>query len=105
MPASSQTLCRYVAVLASSLKFNSVKQYLNIVCLLHLEWGLQNLLKDNFCVNNILKGIRHYLGDSITRKKPITPDALLIPSKLDVTNSFDAAVWAERLIMFYGLLR
>ena len=29
----------------------------------------------------------------------------LILSELDVTKSFDAAVWAAHLIMFYGLLR
>ena len=106
VPASSQTLCRYATFLARSLKFGSVKQYLNIIRLLHLEWGLPNPIKDNFCVNNILRGIRRHLGDGVTQKKPITPDVLkLILSKLDVTKSFDAAVWAACLIMFYGLLR
>lgn len=106
VPAASLTLCRYATFLARSLKFNSVKQYLNIVRLLHLEWGLPNPLKDNFCVNNALKGIRRHLGDSVTQKRPITPDVLkLILSKLDVSHSFDASVWAACLIMFYGLLR
>ncbi|WAR29162.1 hypothetical protein MAR_002730, partial [Mya arenaria] len=31
IPASTQTLCRYAAFLSKSLKFNSIKQYLNIV--------------------------------------------------------------------------
>ena len=106
VPATSLTLCRYATFLARSLKFNSIKQYLNIVRLLHLEWGLPNPLKDNFSVNNTLKGIRRHLGDHVTRKRPITPGVLkLILSQLDVSVSFDAAVWAACLISFYGLLR
>ena len=92
--------------LARTLKFNSIKQYMNIVRLLHLEWGLPNPLKENFCVNNTLKGIKRHLGDSVTRKQPITPDVLkLILTQLDVSVSLDAAVWAACLISFYGLLR
>ena len=106
VPASSLTLCRYATFLARTLKFNSIKQYMNIVRLLHLEWGLPNPLKENFCVNNTLKGIRRHLGDSVTRKQPITPDVLkLILTQLDVSVSLDAAVWAACLISFYGLLR
>ena len=104
VPATSLTLCRYATFLARSLKFNSIKQYLNIVRLLHLEWGLPNPLKDNFSVNNTLKGIRRHLGDHVTRKRPIIPGVLKsILSQLDVSVSFDAAVWAACLISFYGL--
>ncbi|WAR24216.1 hypothetical protein MAR_037885, partial [Mya arenaria] len=51
IPASTQTLCRYAAFLSKSLKFNSIKQYLNIVRILHAEWNLPNPLSNNFILN------------------------------------------------------
>jgi len=47
VPASSDTLFRYALMLANSLQHSSVKQYLNIVRILHLEWGLPNPLESN----------------------------------------------------------
>ena len=106
VPASSVTICRYAAFLARTIKYNSVKQYLNIIRLLHNEWGLINPLKDNFQLSCIMKGIRRHLGDSVVRKKPITPDMLKnILVHLDMTSSLDTTVWAVCLTMFYGLLR
>lgn len=40
VPASESTLCRYVADLAVSVKVETIKQYLNVVRLVHLESGL-----------------------------------------------------------------
>jgi hypothetical protein len=106
VPASSTTLCRYAAFLAKTLKYNSVKQYLNIVRLLHAEWGLPNPLHNDFAFNCTMKGIRRHLGDNVNRKKPITPELLCkLLSQLDLTSSKDATVWALSLCMFYGLLR
>ena len=106
VPASSDTLVKYAAFLARSLKYTSVRQYLNIVRILHLEWGLENPMKDNFSLNCVLKGIRRGLGDSQCRKLPITPELLLkILSKLDLSSAFDCSVWATCLLMFFGMLR
>ena len=106
VPASSATICRYASYLARSMKYNSIKQYLNIIRLLHLEWGLPNPLQGNFTVNSIMRGIRRHLGDQVSRKRPITPDILReILSNLDIKVSFDATIWATCLLMFYGLLR
>lgn len=106
MPATSSTICRYAAYLARSLKYNSVKQYLNIIRLFHEEWNLPSPLTNNFALTCTLKGIRRHLGDAVVRKKPITPEFLQkILSNLDVSLAFDATVWAVCLSMFYGLLR
>ncbi len=106
VPASLETLCMYAALLARSLKYSSLRQYLNIVRLLHLEWGLPNPLVDNFQLSCVLKGIRREVGDRVVRKQPITPDLLLsILASLDVSVVVDAQVWAACLLMFYGLLR
>lgn len=106
VPASSTTLCRYAAYLAKTLKYNSIKQYMNIIRLIHLEWGLPNPLEHDFSLTCTLRGIRRNLGDTVNRKHPITPDMLrTILSKLDVRLSVDATVWAICLCMFFGLLR
>lgn len=106
VPASPATLCRYVVFLARSLKYTSVRQYLNIVRLLHLEWGLDNPLENNFSLDCVLKGIRRGLGDCPARKLPITPELLqTIRSQLDLSSPFDCSVWAACLVMFFGMLR
>lgn len=106
IPATTRTLCLYAAYLARRLKYNSIKQYLNIIRILHLEWHLSNPLLDNFHLQATLRGIRRHLGDSVSRKEPITPQLLmLLLSHLDITTPIGATVWASALIMFYGLLR
>lgn len=106
VPATSDTLCFYAAFLARSLKFSSVRQYLNIVRILHLEWGVSNPLENNFQLACVLQGIRRDHGDQVCRKLPITPDLLRsILASLNPAQVVDAQVWAACLLMFYGLLR
>ena len=106
VPASSKLLCQYAAYLAGKLKYSSIKQYMNIVRLLHCEWGLQNPCINNYLLTSTLRGIRRHLGDKVQRKSPITPALLrVILSRLDVSTVRGASVWAAALLMFFGLLR
>ena len=106
VPASTEVLCRYAAMLASRLKYSSVTQYMNIIRLLHLEWGLKNPMEDNFWFKCTLKGIRRVKGDCVTRKLPITPEVLCqIYSMLDMRNDIHACLWSAALVMFFALLR
>ena len=103
VPASVETVCRYAALLARSLKFSSVRQYLNIhvIRLLHLEAGEINPL-DCYLVQSMLKGLRRQLGDRVIRKLPISPSLLLnILSSLNLDNVLHSAVWAAGLLMFF----
>ena len=107
VPASTQTICRYVALLARTHKFSSIKQYMNIIRILHLEWDLPNPLADNYHISSVLKGIRRDLGDNpINRKLPMTPNILMrILCVLDLSDSAHCTFWAACLVMFYGMLR
>ena len=106
VPATSETLCRYAAYLANSLKFSSIKQYMNIVRLLHQEWGLPNPLETDFHLKNTLRGIRRHLGDRVIRKSPISPELLVtFLNTLDVRSPRGASIWAAALLMWFGLLR
>lgn len=106
VPASSATICRYAAMLARSHKYSSISQYLNVIRILHLEWGLPDPLKDNYPLSSLMKGIRRALASPVCRKKPITPNLLLhILSTLDVSQSLDSCIWAAALLMFGAMLR
>ena len=93
---------------AVSKKCTTIKQYMNIIRLLHLEWGLNNPLQDHFKLNGVLKGIKRQRGTPPppARKLPITPGLLIsILNNLNLLSPSECAVWAAGLIMFLGLLR
>ena len=106
VPATATVLSLYAAYLARRLCYKSVKQYMNIVRILHLEWGLGNPLADNFHLHTTLQGIRRHKGDITCRKAPITPQLLLLlQNQLNLSTPKDACLWAAALLMFFGLLR
>jgi len=106
VPASQQAVASYIALLSQSLKFQSIKQYLNIIRLLHLEAGFPNPLSDNWYLKSILTGVRRELGDSQTPKLPITPEILRsILKQLNLQAPSDALFWAATLTGFFAFLR
>lgn len=106
VPLSQRDLGRYIAYISRRLAFTSVRQYLNIVRLLHLEAGLSNPLENNWYVNSILKGVRRIKGDVCNPKLPITPDILKgVFLNLDLKSSFDRTFWAACLVSFFSFFR
>lgn len=106
VPASDKTVSLYAAYLARRLKPSSVKQYLNIVRIMHLECGADNPCADSWYLKTTLKGIEKAKGTDVQRKEPISPETLMqIRSKLNKDDSSDCVFWAACLIMFFGLLR
>ena len=56
---------------------------------LHCERNLPNPLENNFLLTHTMKGIRRCLGDTVVRKKPVTPDMLkCIIKNLDLKKTF-----------------
>lgn len=47
-----------MSYLSRKLCFTSVRQYLNVVRILHVEAGMPNPLEGNWYVSSILKGVR-----------------------------------------------
>ena len=106
VPVTQIVLCRYAAFLARRLCFASIKKYLTIVRLLHLEAGLSNPLKENWFLDTVLKGISRDKGKAVHRKLPITPTILLaIKARLDLSTPLHAVFWAASLVAFFGFLR
>ena len=106
VPISQQDLGRYIVYLSRKLSFSSVRQYLNIVRLLHLEVGLKNPLDDNWYASSILKGVRRVKGDNPSQKLLITLDILhKVFVTLNLLSSFDRAFWAACLVGFFSFFR
>lgn len=106
VPASTTTLCRYAVYLANRLSPSSIRQYLNIVSLLHKENNHANPVTDNWALNMVIKGIIKVKGIAVQRKLPVDPNLLLlIKSHIDLTQPVNKVFWAICLTMFFGLLR
>ena len=105
VPANEKTIAMYAACLARRLRPASVRQYLNIVRVMHLEAGLSNPLKDSWFISSTLKGIDRVKGTAVNRKSPITPDILRIKKVLKMSDRDDIVFWAACLVMFFGLFR
>ena len=106
IPLSQEDLGRYIAYLSRKLCFTSVRQYLNVVRILHVEAGKPNPLEGNWYVSSILKGVRRVKGDVSTQKLPITLEILCkIFTKLNLSCSFDRCFWSACLVAFYSFFR
>ena len=106
VPVSQTTLGRYAAFLARRLSPNSIKKYLNIIRILHLELGFPDPLKENWLLNTVLKGVSRLKGLQVRRKLPISPAILLgIRLRLDFTSLHDSVFWAICLVAFFAFFR
>lgn len=105
VPVAHRDLCCYVAYLASFLSYNSVRQYLNVVRLMHLEAGFPNPLQ-SFSLDMLLRGVKRSLGCPSKPKLPMSINLLhAIRSTLDLTLPSDACFWGACLMGFFSLLR
>ena len=105
-PISQLDLGRYIAFLSRRLSFCSIRQYLNVVRLIHLDSGFKNPLEQNWYVASILKGVRRVKGDSSLQKLPITLDILrAFFMKLDLKCSFERSFWTACLVAFFSFFR
>ena len=103
IPLSQYDLGWHIVYLSRKLCFSSVREYLNIVRILHVDVGLPNPLEHNWYVSSILKGVCRVKGDASKQKLPITFDILgKIFTKIDLFCSLDRTFWAACLVAFYS---
>ena len=106
VPISSGNLGRYIAFLGTKLSFSSVRQYLNVVRIMHLHQGHNNPLHNNFYLSTILKGLQRRKGNGINQKLPITDPILKgILAVLNLNSPFDVCFWAACLVAFFSFFR
>jgi hypothetical protein len=106
VPVSEREVALFATFLARRLKPSSVKQYINIVRILHSEAGYGHPFEQSWLVKTTLRGIDREKGCQVMRKAPITPVILLdIKRRLNLALPSDVLFWAACVIMFFGLLR
>lgn len=106
VPISDRDLACFAAFLANKLSYNSCKQYLNIVKLLHEEAGFPNPLCNNWLLNTVCKGMKRTLGAQCTPKLPITLDVMNKLFKLiDLSDQKELCFWCACVIAFFSFLR
>ena len=77
VPVHPSHLLQYAAFLATkTLKASSVRSYLNIIGVLHKEFGFINPLLNNWPLKSLLTGINRSTGLTPNQKEPITPALL-----------------------------
>lgn len=105
VPLSVPNLGRYIAYLSTSRCFSSIRNYLTIVRLLHLEAGYDNPV-DSHYIRSVLRGAKRVLGNHSHPKLPITIDILFsIFNQLVFSDPFDITFWAACLVAFFSFLR
>lgn len=105
VPITPVNLARFIALLSYKLSFNSIRNYLSVVRLLHLEAGFANPL-DSYYISSLLKGTKRVLGAQTVRKLPITPNILYrIFNILNFSNPKHLCFWAACLVGFFSFFR
>lgn len=106
IPISTQNLGCYAAFLSARLSYSSVRQYLNVVRLLHVEANAPDPFNDQWFLSSLFKGMRRTMGDSCKPKLPITvPVMRKIFHVLDFSMHRDVVFWAACLVAFFSFLR
>lgn len=106
IPVKPRDLARYASFLARSLLPASVKCYLNVVRILHLEAGYPSPLKDNWFLHTVLLGIQRSNGTPPSQELPITPQVLLaMHAEIDLSKPENMAFWAACFCAFFTFFR
>ena len=106
LPATPVNIGRYIAYLSATKSFTSIQQYLSIVRLLHMEFGLPHPFQDNHHVSSLLKAVKRSKGCEPRYKLTLSVDNLLsMLTFLDLSRTPDAQLWSLILACFYGMLR
>ena len=106
VPASISTKTRYAAYLAHSKCYSSANQYLNIVRIIHLEYGLPNPMQGNWTIRCVLTGIKRGKGTTAASKSSVLPSHLLLMHRnLNLSTLNDKLIGAALLCGFFGISR
>ena len=91
--------------LSRTLSASSIPAYLNIIRIMHEEYGCENPLT-NWELNMVKRGVLRCLGKPLKQKLAITPDILRkIHDTLNFNLAFHVSFWAACLVGFFGFLR
>jgi len=107
VPASDLTLASFMAHMAQTMAYNSLKVQWSAIGELHRRNGCEwNTLSSRRLVFQVMRGIKRTHGSSSTKKHAIQPEELCaMYHHLDMNNPFDVVWWAAALTAFFLMLR
>ena len=101
LPVSISHICNYLFFLSRTVSYATIKNHLSS---LHLFYQLHNIPTDfpkDFWISLTLCGIKHIIGNTQSRKLPITPSILNhIYTTVDLSSSLDCVFWTACLLAF-----
>ena len=101
VPLSQNNARRYIAFLSGKCSYTSIKAYINVVRIMHLEAGFKNPFANSWAVDTLLKGAKRVLGTATRQTLAITPSLLFsIFSLIFFSSPFDTTFWAACLVDF-----
>jgi hypothetical protein len=109
LPASESLLTEFVAFLAKTIKYPSIKIYLAAVRHFHIRRGFQLNLNKMLRLQLVLRGVKRSHGQKVRVRLPITIHHLKIFKMLlalPYSQNFDSQmIWAAMTLAFFGFLR
>jgi hypothetical protein len=70
VPLSATNLGRYIAYMSTRLSFSSMRNYLSVVRLLHIESGFPNPIQSHF-ISSVIKGAKRVMGTTLLKNSPL----------------------------------
>jgi hypothetical protein len=108
LPASEETLIKFSAYLAKSIKHSSIKIYLAEVRHFHIRNGFSLDCQKMLRLQLVLRGIKRSQGDKVRVRLPITIHHLKLfhmMLALPVTTNFDSIMFRAAITLaFFGFL-
>ena len=109
LPADEALSTEYVAYLAKTIKYSSIKTYLAAVRHYHIRHGFQLNVHKMLRLHLVLRGVKRSQGDKIRVRLPITIHNLQMFRMLlaiPATTNYDPImIWAAMTLAFFGFLR
>ena len=109
LPTDEDTLIKYVAYLAKSVKHSTIKGYLAAVRHFHIRHGYQLNLRKFLPLHLVCRGIKRSQGSSTRTRLPVTVSHLKFFFSLlairHTTNYDSLMIWAAMTLAFVGFMR
>ena len=93
LPATAQTIVRFLVYLARDCKFSTINNYLSAVISLHKFYGYNPTFRETFLVKLVMKGLKSQLGDFKQQMQPLTVVQLKQIHRLVVKDELDMIMW------------
>lgn len=106
LPASVNTVCRFLIHIASTCAYNTCNNYLSAIVVLHRFMGFSGSFREVYVVQLVLKGLARILGKNVSQKIGLSPDQFVsMYNNLSLSDVNNITMWSAVMLSFRSLLR